>query len=304
MTKNQIINELKTALDTKRQQAQIEADNFVQSLCEDAEFKSLYTAYNQGKIDMIKAKFSPDKQALDQASKNFTALEKQYKQYISSHNIDVRRMEPNYECSICNDTGVVNGRLCTCLKKELNLRLSEQNKQYKFKTFADCTPNLPANLKKIYEITSAWCEKYPNSHILSVNMLGGTGTGKTFLLECMASRLIERGFNVLFTSAFSLNEECRKYHFSLPSLVNDFMDCDVLIIDDLGTEPVLKNITIEYLFNIINTRQRRYKPTLLSSNFSPEDILNHYGERIYSRLANKLTSLNLEFNGIDMRKDY
>lgn len=304
MTKNQIINELKMALDTKRQQAQIEADNFVQELCKDGEFNALYTAYNQGKIDMIKAKFSPDKQALALASEKFSAVEKQYKQYISSHNIDVRRMEPNYECSVCNDTGVVNGRLCTCLKKELNLRLSEQNKQYKFRTFADCTANLPANLTQIYSLASSWCEKYPNSHILNMNMLGGTGTGKTFLLECMASRLIERGFNVMFTSAFSLNEECRKYHFSLPSLVNDFMDCDVLIIDDLGTEPVLKNITIEYLFNIINTRQRRYKPTLLSSNLSPEDLLNRYDDRIYSRLANKLIALTIEFNGIDMRKNF
>lgn len=304
MTKNQIINELKISLDTKRQQAQIEADNFVQELCKDAEFKSLYTAYNQGKIDVIKAKFSPNKQAFADTQSKFAEVEKQYKQYIASHNIDIRRMEPDYECSLCNDTGVVNGKLCACLKKELNLRLSEQNKQYKFKTFADCTPTLPENLKKIYELASSWCEKYPNSHILNVNMLGGTGTGKTFLLECMASRLIERGFNVMFTSAFSLNEECRKYHFSLPSLVNDFMDCDVLIIDDLGTEPVLKNITIEYLFNIVNTRQRRYKPTLISSNLSIDDIINRYDDRIYSRLANKLSSLNLEFNGIDMRKNF
>lgn len=304
MTKNQIINELKIALDTKRQQAQITADNYIQELCKDETFKSLYTSYNQSKIDMIKAKFSKNKQALQDATDCFQKIENQYKNYISTHNIDVRRMEPNYECSICNDTGTVNGRLCSCLRKELNLRLSEQNKQYQFKTFAECSPTLPDNLQKIYSLAKTWCEKYPNSHILNINMLGGTGTGKTFLLECMASRLIERGFNVIFTSAFNLNEECRKYHFSLPSRVNDFMDCDVLIIDDLGSEPVLKNITIEYLFNIINTRQRRYKPTLISTNLSPENILNRYDERIYSRIANKLISITCQFTGIDMRKNY
>lgn len=304
MTKNQIINELKIALDTKRQQAQILADNYIQELCKDENFKSLYTSYNQCKIDIIKAKFYQNKQLLLDATARFEKAEKDYKNYISSHNIDVRKMEPSYECSVCNDTGVVNGRLCDCLKKRLNMRLSEQNKQYKFKTFDECSPNLPENLQKIHSLAKTWCEKYPNSHILNMNMLGGTGTGKTFLLECMASRLIERGFNVVFTSAFSLNEECRKYHFSLPSRVNDFMDCDVLIIDDLGSEPILKNITIEYLFNIINTRQRRYKPTLISTNLSPENILNRYDERIYSRLANKLVCLNLEFTGIDMRKNY
>ena len=135
-------------------------------------------------------------------------------------------------------------------------------------------------------------------------MVGGTGTGKTFLLECMASDLINRGFNVMFTTAFALNDECRKYHFSLPSKVNEFMDCDVLIIDDLGTEPLLKNITIEYLFNIINLRQKRYKPTLISTNLSLDDILNRYDDRIFSRLSNKITSLTISFNGIDMRKRF
>jgi DNA replication protein DnaC len=108
----------------------------------------------------------------------------------------------------------------------------------------------------------------------------------------------------MFSTAFALNDECRKYHFSLPSKVNEFMDCDVLIIDDLGTEPLLKNITLEYLFNIINLRQKRYKPTLISTNLSLDDILNRYDDRIFSRLSNKITSLTIPFNGIDMRKRF
>jgi DNA replication protein DnaC len=58
------------------------------------------------------------------------------------------------------------------------------------------------------------------------------------------------------------------------------------------------------LFNIINLRQKRYKPTLISTNLIPEDILNRYDERIYSRLSNKMIALNIAFNGIDMRKKY
>ncbi|MBO5910467.1 MAG: DNA replication protein DnaC, partial [Clostridia bacterium] len=85
---------------------------------------------------------------------------------------------------------------------------------------------------------------------------------------------------------------------------NEFMDCDVLIIDDLGCEPLLKNITVEYLFNIINLRQKRYKPTLISTNLTPEDILNRYDERIHSRLSHKMLALNISFNDIDMRKQY
>ncbi len=304
MTKTQIINELKLNLDRKRHQAQIIADQYVQELCNNEEFKRLYTNYNQAKIDLIKAKYGGGNMELMEATNSFDKISSLYNDYISSHKIDIRRMEPSYDCSKCNDTGVVNGRLCDCLKAELNRRLSEQNKQYKFATFADCSPNISPSLTRIYEIARQWCDKYPNSHILNITMAGGTGTGKTFLLECMASDLINKGFNVMFTTAFALNDECRKYHFSLPSKVNEYMDCDVLVIDDLGCEPLLKNITVEYLFNIINLRQKRYKPTLISTNLNMGDILNRYDDRIYSRLSNKMLALNIEFDGIDMRKRY
>lgn len=304
MTRTQLINELKTNLDKKRHQAQILADQYVQDLCKDDEFKKLYTNYNQAKIDLIKIKYGGTGVQVLEATNYFEKIRKLYEDYISSHKIDVRRMEPMYDCCKCNDTGVVGSRLCECLRIELNKRLSEQNKQYKFVTFKDCSPTISPNLIKIYSLAQEWCNKYPNSHILNITMAGGTGTGKTFLLECMASDLIDKGFNVMFTTAFALNDECRKYHFSLPSKVNEYMDCDILIIDDLGCEPLLKNITIEYLFNIINLRQKRYKPTLISTNLMPEDILNRYDDRIYSRLSNKMLALNIQFNGIDMRKKY
>ena len=304
MTKSQLINELKLNLDRKRHQAQILADQYVQDLCKDDEFKRLYTNYNQAKIDLIKIKYGGSGVDVLEASNAFDKISKLYQEYISSHKIDVRRMEPSYECHKCNDTGAVNGRLCECLKAELNKRLSEQNKQYKFATFADCSPNISPSLTRIYSIAKEWCNKFPNSHILNMNMMGGTGTGKTFLLECMASDLINTGFNVMFTTAFALNDECRKYHFSLPSKVNEYMDCDILVIDDLGCEPLLKNITVEYLFNIINLRQKRYKPTLISTNLTMEDILNRYDDRIFSRLSNKMIALSISFDGIDMRKRF
>ena len=304
MTRNQLINEIKLSFDRKRHEAQILADQYVQELCKNDEFKRLYTNYNQAKIDLIKVKYSGSDIQILEATNTFDKIKELYNNYISSHKINVRLMEPIYECSKCNDTGVVGLKMCECLKRELNKRLSEQNKQYKFVTFNDSAKDLSPNLAKIYDMTKSWCAKFPNSQILNITMSGGTGTGKTFLLECMASELIDRGFNVMFTTAFALNDECKKYHFSLPSKVNEFMDCDVLIIDDLGTEPLLKNITLEYLFNIINLRQKRYKPTLISTNLLPEDILNRYDDRIHSRLSNKMIALNIQFSNNDMRKRF
>ena len=304
MNRTQIINEIKLSFDSKRHEAQILADEYVQELCRQEEFKKLYTMYNQCKIDLIKLKYGGNDIQILEASNIFEKVKELYNSYILLNKIDIRRMEPQYECSKCNDTGVVGMKMCDCLKKELNRRLSEQNKEYKFVTFSDCAKDLSPNLSKIYDMAKTWCKKFPNTQILNITMSGGTGTGKTFLLECMASELIERGFNVMFTTAFALNDECKKYHFSLPSKVNEFMDCDVLIIDDLGTEPLLKNITLEYLFNIINLRQKRYKPTLISTNLLPEDILNRYDDRIHSRLSNKLIALNIPFGNTDMRKRY
>lgn len=304
MTKSQIINEIKLNLDRKRHQAQIVADEYVQELCKNEEFKRLYTNYNQAKIDLIKLKYGGSDIQIMDATNAFEKIKQLYNNYISSHKIEIRRMEPQYECSKCNDTGVVGLKMCECLKLELNKRLSEQNKQYKFATFAESYTTLSPSLTKIYETSKLWCEKFPNSQILNITFSGGTGSGKTFLLECMASELIDRGFNVIFTTAFALNDECRKYHFSLPSKVNEYMDCDVLIIDDLGSEPLLKNITLEYMFNIINLRQKRYKPTLISTNLLPEDILNRYDDRIHSRLSNKMIALNIQFGNNDMRKRF
>ena len=191
--------------------------------------------------------------------------------------------------------------MCECLKHELNKRLSEQNKQYKFVTFNDCAKDLSPNLSRIYELAKQWCGKFPNSQILNINMIGGTGTGKTFLLECMASELIARGFNVMFTTAFALNDECRKYHFSLPSKVNEFMDCDVLIIDDLGTEPMLKNVTCEYMQLVLDERVRDGKATIITTNLSELQLKEKYGERIFSRLSDTKHSLMRRIPGKDLR---
>ena len=188
MNRTQLINEIKLNFDKKRHNAQILADQYVQELCKDEEFKRLYTNYNQAKIDLIKLKYGGSDIQILEATNTFEKVKELYNNYISSHKVDIRRMEPQYECSKCNDTGVFGLKMCECLKLELNRRLSEQNKQYKFVTFNDCSKDLSPSLAQIYDMTKLWCAKFPNSQILNITMSGGPGTGKTFLLECMAKR--------------------------------------------------------------------------------------------------------------------
>ena len=94
MNRTQLINEIKLNLDRKRHEAQILADQYVQELCQDNEFKRLYTNYNQAKIDLIKLKFGGSDIQILEASNSFEKIKQLYNNYISSHKIDIRRMEP------------------------------------------------------------------------------------------------------------------------------------------------------------------------------------------------------------------
>ena len=210
---------------------------------------------------------------------------------------------PQYDCPICNDTGVVGGRICNCLQQALNKKLSMQvSSQNQFKSFENCDLNIMStDDKKTCQILKAWCDKFPNVSKINICLIGGAGSGKTFMLECVATEMLKHNQVVCFKTAFELNELARLYHIGKSYDFADCLNADILLIDDLGTEPILKNVTKEYLYNIINTRQVNNLPTFISTNLSQEQLLDRYDERIYSRLANKNLSLNIQLTSTDKR---
>ena len=104
-----------------------------------------------------------------------------------------------------------------------------------------------------------------------------------------------------YKTAFELNELARLYHIGKSYDFTDCLNADVLLIDDLGTEPVLKNVTKEYLYNLINIRQINNRATLISTNLSLDNIIERYDERIFSRLANKNLSATIQLFSKDKR---
>ena len=116
---------------------------------------------------------------------------------------------------------------------------------------------------------------------------------------------MEKNKLVLFTTAFNLNNSMLNYHISFASnresIISPFMDSEVLIIDDLGSEPLIKNVTKEYLYLIINERMLRKLPTIITTNLTLNEIMATYGERILSRLANRKTSIFINLDGDDLR---
>lgn len=96
--------------------------------------------------------------------------------------------------------------------------------------------------------------------------MGGTGVGKSYLMYAVANEFMKNGFSVLYVSAIKLNSLMLSYHTSFVSerdvYLADVIDCDLLIIDDLGSEQKIKNVTDEYLLKILDEREKPINPCL------------------------------------------
>ena len=300
MNKQKMIANIKQSFMLKRFKAQEECEDFIASLRKNEEFDNLYSAYTDKQFKYIKAELMEEKIALKH---DVDDLKYKINNYLALHNIDQSKLNPKYDCPICNDTGVAGGRICKCLLNELNLKISlKSSSQTEFKSFDKCNKQImDDNDIKACEWLKTWCLRYPNITKTNINIIGGAGSGKTFLLECVANELISKNAIVCYITAFELNELARLYHIGKSYEFSDCLNADVLLIDDLGTEPILKNVTKEYLYNLINVRQINSRPTFITSNLSLDNILERYDERIFSRLGNKNLSINIQLISKDKR---
>ena len=301
MNKREIATIIRQEFAEKRWKAEQKCENYIEKLKEDDQFKTLYLNYNIANLNLIKAKHISND--VENAEKNQQKAENELKDYMKKKGLNFNKLKPQYSCKKCQDTGIVNGKMCNCLSNAIAERINKENSSYNnFHTFDMInSAKMNENSEKIYKDMYNWCESFPNQ-IINISLLGVPGSGKTFLLECITSKLVQKGCNVVFCTAFDFNEECRKYHLSQPSKLDSYLNCDALIIDDLGTEPVLKNITQEYFYNVINLRQINNKATLISTNLSPEQLVMRYSMRTMSRLNNKQLSKSYFFStAVDKR---
>lgn len=298
MNKQKLLTHIKQNFMLKRYRAQEECEDFIAGLRKDSEFDKMYSALTLKQLELAKTDMIEESLIL---KREIDELKNKINNFLAIKNIDSSKLTPKYDCTICNDTGVAGGQICPCLLKELNFQLSlNASSQSEFKSFANANLNIMDNEDvKAMEWLKMWCLRYPNITKTNVNIMGGAGCGKTFMLECVANELIRKGCVVCYKTAFELNELARLYHMGKSYEFADCLQADVMLIDDLGTEPILKNVTKEYLYNLINIRQINARPTFISTNLSLDNILNRYDDRIFSRLSNK----NLATNIVLMSKD-
>ena len=227
-------------------------------------------------------------------------------------------LDEKYTCPKCRDTGYTDdipAKFCECFECRLRLRMFEDGTmagldEQNFEHFSEALI-ARANTADDADINiGAWyfCRQYANTFPANKcpNLLiyGPAGVGKTFLLNCIFARIIERGYSGIRITAYRMQETMRKKHMGSDEDARAFeelIEAPVLMIDDLGTEPLLRNVTVEYLFTLLNERNAARKHTLIATNLSPDDIEKRYGERVRSRIADRSRTVLIGMRGADLR---
>ena len=162
------------------------------------------------------------------------------------------------------------------------------------------------SLKKAYSWMRTYVNSFPDVKYRFVVLSGGTGTGKTMCATAAAREMIKRGHSAVIMSATAFNSLMLKCHTSPYSeregILADVLGAELLVIDDLGTEPIYNNVTFEYLLVVLSERCRKRLSTIITTNLDTDDFSKRYNERICSRLFDKRMSKVIDFVGDDLRR--
>lgn len=225
-------------------------------------------------------------------------------------------------CPICRDSGVYEGRPCACLKKLYNRELTkelsrllqhgdESFERFELSLYGDtpAAPGAPSpreTMTMVYKTCRKFADSFPGT---SANLLfqGGTGLGKTFLSACIARAVADKGCSVCYEAAATAMEAFETQKFSRDPEASEaaaqrvrwMLDCDLLILDDLGTE-FSTAVSTAALYSLVNERLVAQKPTIISTNLTDEELQKRYSPQIFSRLHGEY--LRLPFVGTDLRQ--
>ena len=241
---------------------------------------------------------------------------------LAEHGFPPDALDDRPDCPRCGDTGWVGAAMCSCLKelcaqeqiRELSklLDLGEQS----FDTFSlDLYSPLPwpgeelsprENMEFILEVCSNYARKFGKFYFRNLFLTGAPGLGKTFLSACIARTVSEQGFSVVYDTAVNVFARFEEQKFARDREeagearddTRRYLGCDLLILDDLGSEMTTPFVQ-SALYTLINSRLASDRRTVISSNLSMDQVRQRYTPQIASRLEGEYRVL--PFYGEDIR---
>ena len=228
-------------------------------------------------------------------------------------------LEEKYSCPKCRDTGYTDdipAKFCECFERELRLRMFEDGTmagldEQNFESFSEELVRRANSEEDAMRILAArfyckqYADQYPKCEKQNLLLFGKGGVGKTFLLNCMFARIVERGFSGIRITAYRMHEAMRKKHIGTledSQAFDELVEAPVLMIDDLGTEPMYRGITVEYLFTLLNERCAAGRHTVIATNLTPSELKERYGERVSSRILDAGRCMLIAMKGADLRR--
>ena len=303
----------KGIIDARRESAELEAEKkrieleaISPELC-DVNAKTARTGLDALKVISLG---QGNKDFVDALARQNSELQAKRGEILRELGLSEDALAPHYTCPICEDRGTVDGHYCECFKALV--------KQLQFDNLCGCAPAKASTFEnfdlgfysgealtrmtQIYEYCKSWAADFDRD-TNSILMCGQTGLGKTHLSLAIANVVVGKGYNVIYSSASNLLSKLEKEKFGRyqgdESPEEMALSCDLLILDDLGTE-YTRDFERAAIYNIVNTRLLSALPTIINTNLLYDEIAEKYDKRVYSRLIGNYQPL--EFLGEDVRQ--
>ena len=284
-------------------------------------FKELEDSISFLSVRQARKLLNGDDHALHALREDIRSLHEKKAALLIEHGYPADYLEPVYECNLCHDTGYIGNEKCSCFKKATIELLYKQSNlleilnrenfntfslNYYSDNFVDKKTG-KTSLTTMRELL-ALCHHFADNFGDEFNNLflyGDPGVGKTFLSHCIAKELIDKAFSVIYFSAFDLFDIFESSKFQKENdaiLINSYIfNCDLLIIDDLGTE-LTNAFTASQLFLCLNERLVNRRATIISTNLDPVALSERYSQRVFSRITSNYKIRKLIGDDIRIKK--
>lgn len=247
-----------------------------------------------------------------QLKKDNLEMQKIRAEFLEKHGYPADYSDIKYNCSLCLDTGFDGKKMCNCIKTAIvmeSLKNSGLGNLVNLQSFDNFSLDYYKNDPIIYEDmqlalnrAKGFAESFSSNRPQNLLLMGSTGLGKTHISTAIAKRVIERGFDVLYESAQNIFSDFEfdkfKSNDKQSANSNRYLECELLIIDDLGTE-INNQFYTACLYHIVNTRLNQGLSTIISTNLSQSEIKTRYTDRLASRFFGEFQLIL--FRGKDIR---